>query len=244
MKHIDVAANLAAIRDRVAAACLQAGRRPEEVVLVAVSKRIDLELVRQACLAGQWVLGENRLPEALERQEQLAGLLGHAAADAPGGEGERPSWHFIGHIQSRKAPLVAGRFALLHGVDSVSLARKIDSRCAQAGLTQPILLEVNVTGEEQKHGLATANLMDAVEEVLALPSLRLDGFMCMGRAFADEAELSDTFATLRHLAREASRRTGAPLPQLSMGMSGDFELAVAQGATMIRVGSAIFGPRH
>ena len=238
MTPIHVVQNLAAIRDRVAAACLAAGRNAAEVRLVAVSKRIDLELVKQACLAGQWELGENRMPEAVGRQAELAQALTEAGAAA-----DKVAWHFIGHIQSRKAAQVAGRFALLHGVDSVRLARKIAERCAESGLTQPVLLEVNVTGEEQKHGLTVGEVPEAVEQVLTLPNLRLDGFMCMGRAFAEPAELSDTFATLSHLSTDARRRTGAPLPELSMGMSGDFELAIAQGATMIRVGSAIFGPR-
>jgi pyridoxal phosphate enzyme (YggS family) len=236
---VNVAENLAAIRDRVAAACLAAGRSPDDVRLVAVSKRIDLELVTRACLAGHSLLGENRLPEAVDRQGELATALRDA-----GGDPDAVEWHFIGHIQSRKVPLVVGRFSLLHGVDSVRLARKINERCLAAGVVQPVLLEVNITAEEQKHGLAVAEVGESAEAVQDLPGLRLDGFMCMGRAQASPQELTETFATLNHLAAEARRRTGAVLPELSMGMSGDFELAIAQGATLIRVGSAIFGPRH
>lgn len=238
MTEILVADNLAAIRNRVAVACSRAGRPGDAVQLVAVSKRIDLPLVAQAIVAGQLDLGENRLPEGVDRQPDLQALLAEGSAAQT-----KPRWHFIGHLQSRKAAQAVGNFCLLHGVDSLKLAGKVANQCQIKGVEQPILLEVNVTGEEQKHGLASSDVLVAVEQCLQLPGLDLQGFMCMGRHGADEKELRGTFSHLRQLAEKARAEFGAPLPELSMGMSGDFEWAIAEGATMIRVGSAIFGPR-
>ncbi len=238
MNAINVASNLAAVRQRMAAACLQAGRPEDAVRLVAVSKRIALPLVVEACRLGQLDLGENRLPEAVDRQPELG-----AALDGAGLAHCRPRWHFIGHIQSRKAARAAGNFSLLHGVDSLKLAVKLSQQSVAAQANQPILLEVNITGEQQKHGLVPDALVDTAGQVQQLPGLRLDGLMCMARFGADERELHATFAGLRKLAEEAARQLEAPLPELSMGMSDDFEVAIAEGATMVRVGSAIFGPR-
>ncbi len=235
---IKVADNLAAIRDRVAAACLKAGRPEDAVRLVAVSKRIATPLVVQAVAAGQCDLGENRLPEAVDRQSELDEALAQAKVVAP-----EVNWHFIGHIQSRKAAQAVGKFTLLHGVDSVKLARKLSGASVAIDVKQRILLEVNVTGEEQKDGLAPQDLVTSLSQISELPGLEILGLMCMARYGADEAELHRTFADLRGLAESAQRELHLPLPELSMGMSGDFEIAIAEGATIIRVGSAIFGPR-
>jgi hypothetical protein len=236
---IKVADNLAAIRDRVAAACLKAGRPGDAVRLVAVSKRIAMPLVVQAVAAGQLDLGENRLPEAVDRQSELSEALVQAKLVVP-----EVSWHFIGHIQSRKAAQTVGMFTLLHGVDSVKLARKLSGACVAAGVKQRILLEVNVTGEQQKDGLAPDDLASSLGQISQLPGLEIQGLMCMARFGADDAELHRTFAALRELAGTSQRELNLPLPELSMGMSGDFEIAIAEGATIIRVGSAIFGPRN
>jgi pyridoxal phosphate enzyme (YggS family) len=234
-----VADNLAAIRDRVAAACLSAGRAPDEVQLVAVTKRIALPLVVAVCRAGQLDLGENRLPEALDRQSDLTAALVKAGLPS-----ENIRWHFIGHIQSRKAVQAVGGFCLLHGVDSLKLAEKLSRQCVAAGVKQPILLEVNISGEEQKDGLPPDQTLDTAGRCLELPGLQLEGLMGMARYRADEKELHACFGGLNKLAQEARRQLGAALPQLSMGMSGDFEAAIAEGATLVRVGSAIFGPRE
>ncbi len=234
----NVADNLAAVRKRMAAACLAAGRPEDDVALVAVTKRIDLSLVAGACAQGQLDLGENRLPEAVDRQEELAALLKARGLAADG-----IRWHFIGHIQSRKAVQVVGRFVLLHGVDSLKLARKLSARAVALGLKQPILLEVNISGEEQKNGLAPGQVLDAVASCLELPGLEVRGLMGMARYRAGQTELHDTFGSLRRLAEEARSVHDVALPELSMGMSGDFEIAIAEGATLVRVGSAIFGPR-
>jgi len=233
-----VAERLAQVRDRIAQACVRAGRPEDAVALVAVSKRIPLPLVVEACRAGQWDLGENRVPEALERQPELARLL--EAAGLPAG-GVR--WHFIGHLQSNKAGKAAGRFHMLHGVDSVRLAEKMSRLAAEAGRTETILLEVNISGEAQKGGVPAAAAAEAAAVIAALPGLDLRGLMGMGRYGAPEKELRTGFASLRLLA-EGIRAAGGPdLPELSMGMSGDFEAAIAEGSTLVRIGGAIFGPR-
>lgn len=223
----------------MAAACLGAGRREDAVRLIAVSKRVDLERVAEACRRGQIDLGENRLPEAVDRQAALAHLL-----SGGGQAGPELRWHFIGHLQSRKVGQAAGRFALLHGVDSVRLAGKISRQCVADSVEQAILLEVNVTGERQKSGLAPAEVVAALGACLELPGLRVSGLMCMARYGAPQAELRATFAALRRLAEQARRELSAPLPELSMGMSDDFEAAIAEGATLVRVGTAIFGSRQ
>jgi pyridoxal phosphate enzyme (YggS family) len=233
-----VAQRLERVRDRIAAACARAGRSPDEVQLVAVSKRIDLALVVEACRAGQWDLGENRIPEALDRQPELVRRLNEAGLDA-----DRLRWHFIGHLQSNKAGKAAGRFHLMHSVDSVKLADKLSRLATESGQAESILLEVNISGEAQKQGLAQKELPEALARISALPGLNLRGLMGMARYGAPENDLRSTFASLRRLAEDARTVTGLELPELSMGMSGDFEAAIAEGSTLVRVGGAIFGPR-
>lgn len=235
----DVAGRLRAVRERVAEACLRAGRDPAGVRLVAVSKQIPLPLVAAACAAGQRDLGENRIQDALPRQAQLARLL--AAAHPPS---DPPRWHFIGNLQRNKAGKAAGAFVLLHAVDSDRLAAALQERCAAAGVRQPVLVEVNLSGEARKHGAAPAGALALLETVAAAGSLDLRGLMTMARWGAPEPELRRTFAGLRRLQQEGRARTGLELPELSMGMSDDFEAAIAEGSTIVRIGTAIFGPRE
>lgn len=233
-----VTANLAAVRGRLAAACARAGRPEGAVRLVAVTKRIPLELVAAAVAAGQRDLGENRIQDALPRQDGLAALLRARGLDpAP------VRWHFIGHLQSNKAVRAVGAFTLLHGVDSATLAGRLDRLARDAGVVQPVLLEVNISGEAQKQGLAPQEALAAAEAAAALPGLDLRGLMGMARWGAPEPELRASFARLRELADRARAATGRELPELSMGMSDDFEAAVLEGSTLVRVGTALFGPR-
>jgi len=238
MADLQVADRLAQVRERITAACVRAGRPESSVRLVAVSKRIDLPLVVQACRAGQWDLGENRVQEALARQTALADLLTADALDPAA-----VIWHFIGHLQRNKAARTAGRFALIHGVDSVDLGEKLSRRCVAAGGVQPILLEVNISGESQKNGLAPDRVADAVARLAELPAVNLQGMMGMARHGDTPRRLGETFALLRRLCEDARSATGLALPELSMGMSADFEIAIAEGATTVRVGGAIFGTR-
>lgn len=238
MDNLSIAQRLESIRERMAAACVRSGRLERDVQLVAVSKRIDPLLVLEACRAGQWELGENRIPDALDRQQELATLL-----ESHGLPSDRLQWHFIGHLQSRKVAVAGGRFCLLHGVDSLKLARKLDALAQSQGRRESILLEVNAGREMQKNGLDPEQTVDVAAELANLPGLDLQGMMTMAPFGASEKVLRETFALLRALNEDARRQTGLPLPQLSMGMSGDFEGAIAEGSTMIRVGGAIFGPR-
>lgn len=233
-----VAERLARVRDRIAEACNHAGRPPEGVRLVAVSKRIALPLVVDACRAGQWDLGENRVVEAVDRQPEMARLLTEAGLQA-----ERLRWHFIGHLQSNKAGKAAGRFHMLHSVDSLKLAEKLSRLAVDEGRTETILLEINISGEAQKQGLAPGESGDIAAAIGSLPGLDLRGLMGMAKYGSSESELRTCFASLRLLAEDARSATGLALPELSMGMSGDFEAAIAEGSTLVRIGGAIFGPR-
>ncbi|MEN8007223.1 MAG: YggS family pyridoxal phosphate-dependent enzyme [Candidatus Krumholzibacteriota bacterium] len=239
MADPQVAANLDGVRERIAGACARAGRPGNSVRLVAVSKKIPLPLMVAACRAGQWDLGENRIPEAVERQPELARLLTEAGLPA-----DKVRWHFIGHLQSNKAGKAAGRFHMLHSVDSLKLAEKLSRLAGEAGRTETILLEVNISAEPQKSGFSADETGEAVARIAELPGLDLQGLMGMGRYGAAEDELRSGFSSLRRLAETARSATGLPLPELSMGMSGDFEAAIAEGSTLIRVGGAIFGPRQ
>ncbi len=235
MPTIDVAANLQRIRERLAAACEGAGRPADSVRLVAVTKRIDLVLVADAVRAGQMDLGENRLQDAIARQDALMELVGDQAGTV--------RWHFIGHLQRNKAAKAGGKFSLIHGVHSEDLAGRLAKRAEALDVVQPILLQVNVTGETQKDGLAPEVVSDVACVVAAMPHLELKGLMAMARHGDDERELRQTFAAVRQLRDRAQDACGHPLPELSMGMSGDYEAAVHEGSTLVRVGTAIFGPR-
>lgn len=231
--------NLERIGARIGAACAGADRDPETVRLVAVSKRIETPLLVEAYRQGHFLFGENRLPDAVDRQPEM-----EAALRAEGLDPDRLEWHFIGHIQGNKARRLDGRFTLLHGVDSLKLARRLSSLAVEAGREERILLEVNISGEDQKHGFEPQAVPDAVAEIFELPGLDPLGLMGMARYGADETELHRTFALLRQTRDRARRPAGPALPELSMGMSSDFEIAIAEGATLVRVGTAIFGPRQ
>lgn len=229
-----VAEALARVRERIARAAAAAGREAAAVKLVAVSKVQPLEALRAALEAGQRALGENYAQELREKAEALAGK------EPP------PEWHFLGALQTNKVKMVVGRAALVHTCDRLALARELSRRAAASGLVQRVLVEVNIGREAQKSGVlpeAAAELLFALAE---LPALRCEGLMCIPPAAGDPRP---HFAALREL-RDSLRRAlpapgGAPaLPELSMGMSADFEAAIAEGATLVRVGTAIFGERR
>lgn len=222
----DIAARWRATAARVAAACERAGRAPAEVTIVAVSKTHPAEAVRAAAAAGARDFGENYAQE-------LAGKL-EACADL----GAR--WHFIGRLQRNKAKLVAGRVALVHAVDSVELAQELGRRAAAV---QPILLAVNIAGEATKGGAAPAAAPALAAAISAVPGVRLDGLMTMPPPSDDPEASRGTFLALRALRDRLQQELGAPLPALSMGMSDDYEVAIACGATHVRIGTAIFGAR-
>ena len=206
--------NLKAVRERIA----QAGRNPEEVTIVAVTKGFGPEVCRAAFDAGLRILGENRVQEAVAKMDAVPG----------------PEWHLVGHLQTNKARAAAGRFALIQSVDSRHLADAL----ARVNVEQKVLVEVNVAREPRKTGVDPAGaqeLLDAVAEMLDL-----QGLMAMGPAEGDPRPAFDELRTIRD---EAQQRLGKPLPILSIGMSGDFEVAVKAGSTMVRLGTVLFGPR-
>ena len=228
----------ARVLDCIDAACASAGRSRESVRLIAVSKLHPAESLAQVAAAGQIDFGENYVQEALQKRQDLSANPATAAQCA----GIR--WHMIGHVQSRKAPLVAGAFNLVHTLDSRKLADAFERRLAEGGARQPVLFEVNVGGESQKSGVMPADLPELADYVLEhCPHLEVQGLMCLPPVFDAGEAARPYFARLRELRDTLSTRLGLPLPELSMGMSGDFEGAVAEGATMVRIGTDIFGPR-
>ncbi len=228
-----IAENFNRVRDRLAASALLAGRRPGEIRLVAVSKTHPLDAVRQAALAGAGILGESYVQEAKAKMAQAA------ASGLPQGV----EWHFIGRLQTNKAKDVAGAFALIHSVDRLSLAEELNRRAMAKGCRQPVLCQVNISGETTKGGAAPAEALDLVTRLAAMPHLELRGLMTMPPLGDDPEASRPFFRSLRLIAEAARQRTGLALPELSMGMSHDFEVAVAEGATLVRVGTAIFGER-
>jgi pyridoxal phosphate enzyme (YggS family) len=215
-----IADNLHSVRDRVARAAERAGRRADDVTLIAVSKTVSPEGIEDALAAGQFLFGESKVQEARAKIGVVSG---------------RARWHFIGHLQSNKARDAVALFETIHSVDSVKLATELN-RCADnAGKTQPILLEVNVSGEASKFGLKPEDLDAALAQINALPRLEAQGLMTIPPAGKDARPF---FRRLREL------RDALGLRELSMGMTHDFEIAIEEGATMVRVGTAIFGERN
>jgi pyridoxal phosphate enzyme (YggS family) len=217
-----------AVTARVAAACARAGRSPAEVTIVAVSKTHPAEAVQAAAAAGARDFGENYAQELVAKRE-ACGELGGAR------------WHFIGRLQRNKAKLVAGRVALVHAVDSIELAEELARRAL--GVVQPILIAVNIAGEATKGGASPDQAGAMAAAIARLPGVRLDGLMTMPPPSDDPEASRGSFLALRALRARLEQDLGAPLPALSMGMSGDYEVAIACGATHVRIGSAIFGER-
>jgi len=227
-----IQANLAMVRARIEAAARTAGRNAQDVRLIAVSKFVNAGMLRSALLAGQYCFGESYLQEARSKQAEL---------DDPHIE-----WHFIGHLQGNKAKHVPGHFAWLHTLDSLQLAQRLSGAANRASATLNVLLQVNVAADPGKRGITPRKLFGFVEALLeaGYPALQLRGLMTIGRQLADAGARRAEFATLRELNQTCATRFGAAyFTELSMGMSSDFELAVAEGATQVRIGSTIFGPR-
>jgi len=221
--------NLEAIQQRIRAACARAGRDAASVTLLAVSKTHPPETIREAVEAGQLLFGENKIQEAKAKIPSCPG---------------KARWQFIGHLQSNKVRDAVELFEMIQGVDSLAIAREISKRAEQAARTLPILLEVNVAGEGSKFGYKPELLLAELKELNALPRIEIHGLMAIP-PFSPVAEKARPyFQKLRELKQQAEQALGAPLPQLSMGMSGDFEVAIEEGATLVRIGTALFGERQ
>jgi PLP dependent protein len=223
-----IAQNLAAVRAAIAAAAQRSRRDPGSVRLVAVSKTVDLEHIQAAVDAGQDLFGENYLQEA---RDKIAVL------------GRQMSWHLVGSLQSNKAREAVALFDLIHAVDRLKLARALDAAAARLGKVQDVLIQVNQAGEATKSGVTPSAAPALLQEVARLPHLKVLGLMTMPPWFPDPEAARPYFQALRELRDHLRRLTGLPLPELSMGMSGDFAVAVEEGATLVRVGTAIFGSR-
>ena len=225
---MDLTANLETIRQRIKAACDRADREPNSITLLAVSKTHPPETIKTAADLGLIFFGENKIQEAKAKIPLCQGKL---------------RWHFIGHLQSNKCRDAVELFEMIQSVDSLNLAREISKRAEQAAKQMPVLLEVNVAGEASKFGYSPGKLSAELKELNSLPRITVQGLMTVP-PFAIEPEKSRPhFRRLRELKSQCEEILGAPLPQLSMGMSGDFETAIEEGSTLIRVGTALFGPR-
>lgn len=224
----EVAVNLREIRCRIESACARVGRSPGDVCLVAVSKTFGVDAVREAALAGQVAFGESRLQEAEPKITEAGPGL---------------SWHFIGSIQRNKVRRILGCCRVLHSVDSLRLARHIATVAEELRVKPQVFLQVNLGEETSKGGFKAGEVSQALNEIVSLPTLEVLGLMTIPPVEEDEVASRGWFRQLRELRDDIVRTSGVKLPCLSMGMSGDFEVAVEEGATHVRVGSAIFGTR-
>ena len=220
--------NLTRIRSRIDQACERSGRQPDSVRLMAVSKNQSPERVAEAASAGLTLFGENRIQEAKVKIPLCPGQL---------------EWHFIGHLQSNKSRDAVSLFQVVQGMDSLALAEELQKQALKQARSLPILLEVNVAGESSKFGWNTDRLLAELLQLNALNRLEVHGLMTIAPYAVDPEQVRPIFRRLRELRDRCTDLLGAPLPVLSMGMSGDLEVAIEEGATLVRVGTALFGER-
>lgn len=242
---MSISENIQQVQENIAAACARANRDPSEVQLVAVSKRKPVADVLAALAAGVQHFGENRVEEAQEKIPAIAEQLG----DLP-----EPVWHMVGHVQSRKTSDVLPLFRVTHSLDSVKLAQKMVRVAAELHQKPEVFIQVNVSGEAQKYGFQGANwqqdkavraaLLDELGQIFILDGLRVRGLMTMAPYGAPERELRAVFTSLAALQAELESQFDVTLPDLSMGMTDDYPIAIEEGATVVRVGRAIFGERE
>jgi len=227
---MSIADNLLQVKAEMTAAAVKAGRDPASVRLVAVAKTHPAALVEEAARAGQRLFGENYVQEFIAKAAQVR---------------EPVEWHYIGHLQSNKVKQLAGLVTLIHSVDRLSLAEEIDRQWEKLGCPCAVLIQVNVGGEASKSGTTAAAAVELVRAIARLPHLRVRGLMTLPPFFADPEEARPYFRELRHLANTitATDLPGVEMAELSMGMSGDYRVAIEEGATLVRIGTAIFGER-
>lgn len=225
---MNLADNLEKVQQRIRAACDRADREPNSVTLLAVSKTHPPETIKAAADCGQIFFGENKVQEAKAKIPLCPGKL---------------RWHFIGHLQSNKCRDAVELFEMIQSVDGLPLAREIARHTGQAAKMMPVLLEVNVAGEASKFGYQPEQLLAELKELNALSRLEIQGLMTVPPWSAESEKSRPYFRRLRELKAQCEQILGAPLPHLSMGMSDDFEVAIEEGATMVRIGTALFGPR-
>lgn len=224
---MNIAENIQHIQERIARGAALAGRQPEDVTLIAVTKTVDAAAAKQVLGAGVFDLGENRVQSFLDKYQVL---------------GDEPNWHLIGHLQTNKVKYLIGKVGLIHSVDSVHLAEEINKKAQSMGLCQDILFQFNISGEASKSGAAPREAEGIFEALSALESVKVRGLMTMAPLGADESETKQVFAGLRSLSEKVKTwgYPNASMEHLSMGMSGDFEAAISEGATLVRIGTALF----
>ena len=226
---MDLEANVKAVRQRIEDTCARAGRQPDSVTLVAVTKGQPPEVVCAGAAAGLTLFGENKVQEAKAKIPLCPGRL---------------RWHMVGHLQTNKCRDAVSLFEMVQSVDSLHLAEELNKRADQAARTIPVLLEVNAVGEASKFGCRPDQLLADLGSINALPRLEIQGLMTVPPWTPDPEAVRPVFRQLRELKQRCEQMLGAPLPHLSMGMTGDFEVAIEEGATMVRIGTALFGPRR
>lgn len=225
-----VAENYRLVEERVQAACARSGRSRSEVTLIAVSKFKPVEMIRELIAIGVEDFGENHAQELVTKTEEITEPL---------------HWHFIGNLQRNKVKYVVGRTCLIHSLSSLKLAEEIQKEAKKKDLRVPVLIEVNIADEETKKGISEAEVCELVRAVAKLPNLEVRGLMAIAPPVADPEENRGYFRELKQLQQKiaAFSLPGVQMEELSMGMTGDFEVAIEEGATMVRVGTAIFGSR-
>jgi pyridoxal phosphate enzyme (YggS family) len=225
-----VAQNLFRVEERIKNAAIRCGRNVAEIRLVAVTKKIAPEKIREAIQAGAFVLGENYVQEARKKIELF---------------GKEPQWHFIGHLQSNKVKYAVDLFDMIHSVDRLSLAEELDKEARKRDKNLPILIQVNISGEDTKSGINPDETITLIKKISCLGNLKIQGLMTMPPWFPNPEDARPYFRALKRLQQEleSEKLERVSLGELSMGMSADFEVAIEEGATLVRVGTAIFGPR-
>ena len=224
-----IAENLAEVWERICQAIQKSGRDPDSVHLVAVSKQVDMAQIEEARIAGAVIFGENKIQDAVPKVDQM------------GSEGI--SWHFIGHLQKNKVKFLGEHFDLIHSVDSLELAEKIAAQCQTENRVQSVLLQVNVSGETAKFGMEPGELEKQMVAFSRLKGIRVEGLMTIPPYHPNPENSRRHFSRLRGFRDQCEKQNRLSLHKLSMGMTNDFEVAVEEGATLVRVGTAIFGPR-
>lgn len=221
--------NLISINEKISEAALAAGRKPSDVKLIAVTKTVTVDRITEAVSCGVRELGENRVQELCGKYDDIKDV----------------NWHLIGHLQTNKVKYIIDKVSLIHSVDSLALASEINRRAEKIGKTQDILIEVNISGEESKFGITAGECVPLCESISKLKNVRVKGLMTIAPFAETRENIERIFERLRLLSRSVDERKidGIGMTELSMGMSGDFELAIAQGATYVRVGRGIFGAR-
>ena len=221
--------NLQSIKERIESACVRSGRDPGDVRLVVVTKRVNIERIREAVEAGADILGENYVQEAKNKIDFI--------------DNSKVEWHLIGHLQRNKAREAVQLFKLIHSIDNLRLAEILNKKAEMSGRRLRVFIQVNLSGEKTKHGIVKNNVIELVSAISELKNLSIDGLMSLPPYFEDKEDVRPYFIALRKLREGIKDETGILLKELSMGMSHDFEVAIEEGATMVRIGSAIFGQR-